>query len=677
MDAKLEIQITSDLTQLEKSMARAEQLLIQHQRNFDNVGRALSQSQNKYQNLANASEQLTKAYESGRISMERYARSQRVLQQAMDRTDREVIDLQREQRRLQDEIQKTTRATQQQTTATNQQASAMGRAGKVVNGHTGRMANLGKVTRVNAVPAMTSFSQIIQDAPYGIQGVANNIQQLTMQLGWLSTSAGGTTKAMKAMLASLAGPAGVLFAVSLVTSAWVKYEDQIKSFFGAVSSLTKAQQEYNANAQAEISTLNALLGVARDETLNKEQHQRAIEQLNRDYGDYLGKLTEEGVQSEETAKKVDRLTEALIRQAQVRGAQNLIEEKTRDLVEETMRARERAEMWVGTSVAQRRAALREELEGLNQLTRSLEQQQAAGADVADALSQVASKAEGIRVQLFDPDAMREGMISDYVAQETAKAQSELEGLQRLLQTTFANYFEVSVSIAPDEKDAREKIKSLYDILFTGYGKPEVPFEAMPSVSGEMVKTWEEHIERLERAREQYTRADAEYAALTKQIDNLRASISLWNGEMQGAEFPMVNMTKQAQKMAEAVEEAARRMDRAIQTAINNMIRNMMDGKFEAEDFAKSVLSSLLSIAVSSMMGPAGGIFGALLGGGAQLSVSHTHNIVSPRVSTGASSAIAAASGGAQLSVGVPDVKIQGQDLLVVFDRAAKQKSRAT
>ena len=36
------------------------------------------------------------------------------------------------------------------------------------------------------VPTLTSFSQVVQDAPYGIRGVANNIQQLTMQFGYLS-----------------------------------------------------------------------------------------------------------------------------------------------------------------------------------------------------------------------------------------------------------------------------------------------------------------------------------------------------------------------------------------------------------------------------------------------------------------------------------------------------------
>jgi len=46
------------------------------------------------------------------------------------------------------------------------------------------VSNVGKVTSVNAVPALNEFSRVIQDAPYGIQGVANNITQLTTQFGY-------------------------------------------------------------------------------------------------------------------------------------------------------------------------------------------------------------------------------------------------------------------------------------------------------------------------------------------------------------------------------------------------------------------------------------------------------------------------------------------------------------
>ena len=85
--------------------------------------------------------------------------------------------------------------------------------GKEVDAAAQKQGKLAKTTSVNAVPALTSFSQIIQDAPYGIRGVANNITQLTSQFGYLATSSGGASNAIKAMVGSLMGPAGILFAV--------------------------------------------------------------------------------------------------------------------------------------------------------------------------------------------------------------------------------------------------------------------------------------------------------------------------------------------------------------------------------------------------------------------------------------------------------------------------------
>ena len=103
--------------------------------------------------------------------------------------------------------------------------------------------NLGKSVQANAVPALTSFSQVIQDAPYGIRGVANNITQLTSQFGYLSKSTGGAGNALKAMISSLAGPAGILFAVSAVTSLLVTYGDEIANIGNETGKLVKKNED--------------------------------------------------------------------------------------------------------------------------------------------------------------------------------------------------------------------------------------------------------------------------------------------------------------------------------------------------------------------------------------------------------------------------------------------------
>ncbi len=69
--------------------------------------------------------------------------------------------------------------------------SAAKKSAKSINNVSSSNAKLGKgfttagKGAANAVPAVTEFSRVIQDAPFGIQGVANNITQLTQNFGYL------------------------------------------------------------------------------------------------------------------------------------------------------------------------------------------------------------------------------------------------------------------------------------------------------------------------------------------------------------------------------------------------------------------------------------------------------------------------------------------------------------
>src|SRR5699024_7186561 len=159
----------------------------------------------------------------------------------------------------------------------------------------------------------------------------------------------------------------------------------------------------------------------------------------------------------------------------------------------------------------------------------------------------------------------------------------------------------------------------------------------------------------------------EYLELTERINALKLAMGDlgWAGliEAEGAMYKFANTTKDVSK---DVDKSAQRMQRALEMAIQGMIRSMIDGKFEAEDLAKSLIASFLSIGVSNAIrgiNPFGGLFGG--GGGAQAA-----NFRMPSVNT---SVAASGLSGAQMSVNIPDVRIDGQDLLVVFGRASQRK----
>ena len=190
----------------------------------------------------------------------------------------------------------------------------------------------------NAVPATQEFSRIIQDAPFGIQGVANNITQLTDQFGNLTRKTGSSGAALKAMLGTLSGPAGILLAVSTVTSLLVSYGDKLKFAADEMDGLAKETAKYVADAKTEITTLETLLRVARDEANSKTVRKGAIEEINKKYSKYLGNLDLETVKTDAVTKSVNALTQSLILKAKIQGIEALITEKTSDASEDIIDA---------------------------------------------------------------------------------------------------------------------------------------------------------------------------------------------------------------------------------------------------------------------------------------------------------------------------------------------------
>ena len=83
----------------------------------------------------------------------------------------------------------------------------------------------------DATQSLINFSRIAQDAPYGIMGVANNLNPMVESFQRLAKTEGGTKKALQAMAAGLIGPAGIGVALGVVSSLAVTFSKEIKEFF--------------------------------------------------------------------------------------------------------------------------------------------------------------------------------------------------------------------------------------------------------------------------------------------------------------------------------------------------------------------------------------------------------------------------------------------------------------
>lgn len=199
------------------------------------------------------------------------------------------------------------------------------------------------------------FSRIIQDAPYGIQGVANNIQQLTQNWAYYTRAAKEAASAsgqvlttgglLRGALSSIISPANLLtLAISAVTAGWIAYEnwsrkaekataDQKKKVDEAKNSLNeyisviigynRVTAEAVSNYSNEITKLDTLFAVLRSGTTTREQQTSALAELNKLYPDVFGNLTLERSLVDSTTEAYNKLRQSIIQTGIAQAAQKL------------------------------------------------------------------------------------------------------------------------------------------------------------------------------------------------------------------------------------------------------------------------------------------------------------------------------------------------------------------
>lgn len=172
-----------------------------------------------------------------------------------------------------------------------------------------------------ASTAVLEFGRTLSDAPYGIQGMANNVTQLVTIVGQLSEKAKATGESMsQAFGKALKGPLGI---VILVQGAILALELLAKKQDDVASSSRKLAEAVATSAVGLKLAKNAL----EDENVSLEQKEAIIGRLNEEYPDFNLTLEESGKLSEENAGKIDQEIDALGRLAKARAYQSLLEEE--------------------------------------------------------------------------------------------------------------------------------------------------------------------------------------------------------------------------------------------------------------------------------------------------------------------------------------------------------------
>lgn len=165
------------------------------------------------------------------------------------------------------------------------------------------------------------FSRIIQDAPFGIIGFANNIspaQEALSRFGQTAKDTGVSTRTL--LLKALVGPGGLGLAFGVITAAAqfavVGFSAFTRGLGGTSEASKKAAEALKKQKELmdgiiqdvakEINQVQVLVQVLKNETLTRQQRVNAIKELERIAPEYFATLNAEKSTIEDITRAYDR-----------------------------------------------------------------------------------------------------------------------------------------------------------------------------------------------------------------------------------------------------------------------------------------------------------------------------------------------------------------------------------
>ena len=251
-----------------------------------------------------------------------------------------------------------------------------------VNTATGQLDRLGKAAQATApqVQKLTQatssynsigidFARIIQDAPFGIIGVGNNITQLAGSFQVLKNTTGSTSAALKQAFSSIftSGNALVL-GISLLTTAFTilqqkgffkskedakSLDDTLKAYQETLTGVAAATLKGAQDAQKELAVLKSLEIQATNTSLSTKQRTDAVNELQKLYPEYFGNLTKEQILNGQVGEAYLKVAANLLAKAKAQAATNQVAQNGIDLLRiETKLEEQRAQRLLATAAAQ-------------------------------------------------------------------------------------------------------------------------------------------------------------------------------------------------------------------------------------------------------------------------------------------------------------------------------------
>jgi hypothetical protein len=153
----------------------------------------------------------------------------------------------------------------------------------------------------DATLSLINLGRVVQDAPFGFLGIANNLNPLFESFGRASKGAGGFRGALKALGSSLTGAGGLSLAVSVVSTGLILFGDKLFNTGKKADEAEDKLKKYKETVEGifkgvakEASETAGLVAILKSETETRERKLAALKELKEIQPEIFGQLKLEG-----------------------------------------------------------------------------------------------------------------------------------------------------------------------------------------------------------------------------------------------------------------------------------------------------------------------------------------------------------------------------------------------
>lgn len=147
----------------------------------------------------------------------------------------------------------------------------------------------------DATNALVNFGRLAEDSAYGLRGAANNINPFIESFQRLKTETGSTKQALLSMAQGLIGPAGIIVAVSTISTLLISYADSQQKAKKEAEELAKADKDgakslkekkeaidsiYESMSK-EVAQVTTLVSIVENETETRKRKNQALKELQK------------------------------------------------------------------------------------------------------------------------------------------------------------------------------------------------------------------------------------------------------------------------------------------------------------------------------------------------------------------------------------------------------------